>query len=53
MWPNLQFPTDLVKFTEEIFNEKLHVLCSESKGDVARGVFRNKSNIYNGAFLWK
>ena len=28
MWPNLQFPTDLVIFTEEILNEKLHFLCS-------------------------
>ena len=29
MWPNpqfLQFPTDLVRFTEEILNEKLHFL---------------------------
>ena len=26
MWPNLQFPADLVTFTEEIFNEKLHFL---------------------------
>ena len=24
MWPNLQFPADLVTFTEEILNEKLH-----------------------------
>ena len=23
MWPNLQFPADLVKFTEEMLNEKL------------------------------
>ena len=30
MWPNPQFPVDLVKFTEEIFNEKLHFLCCES-----------------------
>ena len=28
MWPNPQFPADLVKFTEEIFNEKRHFLCS-------------------------
>ena len=25
-----QFPTDLVAFTEVIFNEKLHFLCSET-----------------------
>ena len=28
MWPNSQFPVDLVKFTEEILNGKLHFLCS-------------------------
>ena len=28
MWPNLQFPGDLVTFTEEILNEKFHFLCS-------------------------
>ena len=29
MWPNPQVPADLVTFTEEILNEKLHFLCSE------------------------
>ena len=28
MWPNTQFPADLVKFTEEIFNGKIIFLCS-------------------------
>ena len=28
MPPNLQLPADLVTFTEEIFNEKIHFLCS-------------------------
>ena len=28
MWPNPQFSADLVKFTEEILNGKLHSLCS-------------------------
>ena len=28
MWPNPQLPTDLLTFTEEILNEKLHFLCS-------------------------
>ena len=28
MWPNLQFPADLVTFTKEILNGKLHLLCS-------------------------
>ena len=32
MWPNLQFPTDLVTFTEEILNGKLHFLrCASSE----------------------
>ena len=29
MWPNRQFPADLVTFTQEIFNGKLHFLCSD------------------------
>ena len=28
MWPNPQFPADLVTFTEEIVNGKLQFLCS-------------------------
>ena len=28
MWPNLQFPADLVTLTKEIRNEKFHFLCS-------------------------
>ena len=28
MWPNPQFPADLVAFTGEILNGKLHSLCS-------------------------
>ena len=28
IWPNLQFPADLVKLTEEILIGKLHFLCS-------------------------
>ena len=30
MWLNPEFPADLVTFTEEIFNGKLHFLCSDS-----------------------
>ena len=29
MWPNPQFPADLVTLAEEIFNEKLHFLYSD------------------------
>ena len=28
MWPNRQFPADLVAFTEEILDGKLYFLCS-------------------------
>ena len=28
MWPNPQFPADLVKLTEEILNGKFQFLCS-------------------------
>ena len=31
MWPNPQFPADLVTFTEEIINGKLHFLCSAKR----------------------
>ena len=30
MWPNPQFPVDLVTFTEYILNGKLHLFCSEN-----------------------
>ena len=37
MWPNPQFPTALVTFTEEIRNRKLQFLCSPSRNkDIAR-----------------
>ena len=32
MWPNPQLPGDLVTFTEEILNGKLHFLCSAAAG---------------------
>ena len=31
MWPNPQKTTNLVTFTEEILNGKLHFLCSEGE----------------------
>ena len=31
MWPIPQFPANLVIFTEEVFNDKLHFLCSAKK----------------------
>ena len=33
MWPNSQFPVDLVTFTEEILNGRLNFLCSENDVD--------------------
>ena len=33
MWSNPQFPIDLVTFTEEILNGKLHFLCGVSDFD--------------------
>ena len=39
MWSNLQFPADLVTFTEEIVNRKLPILCS---GVFQAGVADNK-----------
>ena len=35
MWPNPQFPANLITFTEEIVNGKLHFLCRE-KGTAVR-----------------
>ena len=32
MWPNPQETADLVKFTEETLNGKLHFLCSQVVG---------------------
>ena len=32
-----QFAADLVTFTEEIFNGKLHFLCSEDSGHLQKG----------------
>ena len=42
MWPNSQFPADLVTFTEENLNGKLHFLCS--------GVADNRGSIMT--LLW-
>ena len=39
MRPNPQFPADLVRFTKEINNGKLHFLCSVSVGVLFDGAF--------------
>ena len=36
MWPNPQFPADLVTFTEEILNGKLHFLRSDCNARIVR-----------------
>ena len=33
MWPYPQFPEDLITFTEEILNGRLHFLCIDSEFD--------------------
>ena len=38
MWPNPQFPPDLITFTEQIFNAKLHFLCSQLNFDHVYGI---------------
>ena len=39
MWPNPQVPADLVTFTEEIINGKLHFLCSVGGGILDKKYF--------------
>ena len=34
MWPNPQFPANLVTFTEEILSERLYLLCSETHSSI-------------------
>ena len=57
MRPNSQFRADLVTFTEEILNGKLHFLCSVSFfkvfGAAHECVSRNMSNIDEEALLRK
>ena len=36
MWPNPQETVDLVIFTEEMLNEKLHFVCSDAFAIVMR-----------------
>ena len=31
MWPDPQFPVEMITFTEEILNRNLHFLCSTIK----------------------
>ena len=37
MWPNPQFPGDLVTFTKETLNRKLHFFCALVYAKIVRG----------------
>ena len=39
MWPNPQETADLVTFTREIINGKLHFLCSENVYQIPKQTF--------------
>ena len=42
MWPNLQFPADLVTFNEEILNEKFNFLWSDRIVGAMADILANK-----------
>ena len=48
MRPNPQFPADLVIFTEDILNGKLHFLWSETRPVITSMLNVNKSAVYCG-----
>ena len=55
MWPNPQFPTDLILFTKEFINVKLHFLCSKKDaGYVFPGdnFSKNSPNHYSPVLLF-
>ena len=43
--PNPQFPADLVRLPEEIFNGKLHFFLYNERDDDAGGIYRTNSLI--------
>ena len=48
MWPDRQETADLVTFTEEILNEKLHFLCIVHRNNtqtLATEVYRMNNNL--------
>ena len=49
MWPNAQFPADLVTFTEEILNGKFHFLSSVSSKRVKEPEIPSKLTLKNPA----
>ena len=53
MWPNPQIPADLVRFTEEVLNSKLHFLCSGSLTDVLRNNFLQNLRNFPRQHSWR
>ena len=51
MWRNPQFPTDLVTFTEEILNEKLHFLSSVTTSQLWKNLPSLTINIIHNMLL--
>ena len=47
MWPNPQETGDLVTFTEEIVNGKLHFLCSDSYFHEKSTTYKRNNFLYN------
>ena len=52
MWPNPQVPADLVTFTEEILNEKLHFLCSVVRVHID-GTLKSILPNHSRKFVWQ
>ena len=50
IWPNQQFPADLVTFTEEILNGKLHFFCALN--EIQQFICR-KGQLLRDCFFWK
>ena len=45
MWPNPQFPADLVTFAEEVLNGKLNFLCSDIRPEAYSEFCQTSKNI--------
>ena len=50
MWPNPQKTVDLVAFTEEILNGKLHFLCSAQKYFCGVALYYNRYTEYRSSY---
>ena len=52
MWLNPQIPADLVTFTEEILNRKLHFLFSEMVDSESDNIINTSEIKYLKRFFW-